>query len=266
MKQPFSLRVQGIGLQVSGDFSGSPLPSSHILTHKAWSAASLKLAIGHWVIWALGIMLNMTQVLASDLLRIALWSTNLPGYPDVSWDHLGYESLKTKVLPDESWLIKMQDQACYCIHFMITRPLYQWPLYLQYESTFQSSTYHWHRFVHFMSWDCFDGKSKPWFFPRSIGSFRCQFFIKFPLNHLTPTEIWMLLHIRYKPRYHQESLITLIQMRHGCSLSHDTWICRCSQALPECLPFRNRHRADVAFIVTMAGRIIQMSHGETWRC
>ena len=34
-----------------------------------------------------------------------------------------------------------------------------------------------------------------------------------------------------------------------------------SQALPECLAFRTRHRADVAFIVTMAGRIIQMSHG-----
>jgi len=34
-----------------------------------------------------------------------------------------------------------------------------------------------------------------------------------------------------------------------------------SQALPECLAFRTRHRADVAFIVTMAGRIIQMWHG-----
>ena len=33
------------------------------------------------------------------------------------------------------------------------------------------------------------------------------------------------------------------------------------EALPECLAFRTRHRADVAFIVTMAGRIIQMSHG-----
>ena len=30
------------------------------------------------------------------------------------------------------------------------------------------------------------------------------------------------------------------------------------EALPECAAFRTRHRADVAFIVTMAGRIIQM--------
>lgn len=34
-----------------------------------------------------------------------------------------------------------------------------------------------------------------------------------------------------------------------------------AQALPECLAFRTRHRADVAFIVTMAGRIIQMQSG-----
>lgn len=33
------------------------------------------------------------------------------------------------------------------------------------------------------------------------------------------------------------------------------------QELPECLAFRTRHRADVAFIVTMAGRIIQMLLG-----
>jgi len=34
-----------------------------------------------------------------------------------------------------------------------------------------------------------------------------------------------------------------------------------AQALPECAAFRTRHRADVAFIVTMAGRIIQMQSG-----
>ncbi|CAK9004216.1 unnamed protein product [Durusdinium trenchii] len=42
----------------------------------------------------------------------------------------------------------------------------------------------------------------------------------------------------------------------------DTWVNSMQgQALPECLAFRTRHRADVAFIVTMAGRIIQMQSG-----
>eukprot|EP00435_Cladocopium_sp_Y103_P066120 s165_g28.t1 len=45
-------------------------------------------------------------------------------------------------------------------------------------------------------------------------------------------------------------------------LPDESWLIKMqAQALPECLAFRTRHRADVAFIVTMAGRIIQMQSG-----
>jgi len=45
-------------------------------------------------------------------------------------------------------------------------------------------------------------------------------------------------------------------------LPDDRWVEQMSaQALPTCQPFRLRHRADIAFIVTMGARIIQMQSG-----